>query len=407
MNRSIQAMALAIVCLAVSQPRNASAEDTLRIGVINPFTGPQALYGEELTRGYEFAVQQANAKGGVLGRKIVLIRGDAATPQQGIAAVEQLTSRDNVDAFIGTYASAVGNTASDAAARDNKLFWDTNTLAAGLTARGLPNYIRSGTNGDGFAQMTVEAIVTLIAPKLGKQPSEMKVWLEHEDSIYGTTIAEEQSKLLKKAGVTILANSAHAGNAIDLSDAVLRARNAHPDVWVETGYVPDGNMMIRSARDQGFNPPVMLWVGTGDTSETLDAIGAPGLEGMLVVGYTRTDVPAAFGPGAKEYLDYYRANFHRDPIAPHGMAAYVGAQVMLQAIQAAGSVDAEKVRAAAAKMDIPLYSYATGYGVKFNDDFQNTRALPGVVQWQSGHLVTLFPAAATAPGAQLVNLPRK
>ena len=58
------------------------------------------------------------------------------------------------------------------------------------------------------------------------------------------------------------------------------------------------------------------------------------------------------------------------------MAAYVGAQMLIEAIGAAGSVDMEKVRAAAAKMDKPAKSYATGFGAKFDAKFQNTRAFP-------------------------------
>jgi branched-chain amino acid transport system substrate-binding protein len=67
----------------------------------------------------------------------------------------------------------------------------------------------------------------------------------------------------------------------------------------------------------------------------------------------------------------------------------------------------EKVRAAATKMDKPAKSYATGFGAKFDQKFQNTRAFPTVVQWQGGKVVTVFPKDAALPGVKLVNLPRK
>jgi branched-chain amino acid transport system substrate-binding protein len=59
---------------------SAFAQQPIRIGAINPYSGPLALYGDELTRGYQLAVNEQNAKGGVLGRKIELIRGDAGNP---------------------------------------------------------------------------------------------------------------------------------------------------------------------------------------------------------------------------------------------------------------------------------------------------------------------------------------
>ncbi|OIQ74357.1 hypothetical protein GALL_439950 [mine drainage metagenome] len=58
-------------------------------------------------------------------------------------------------------------------------------------------------------------------------------------------------------------------------------------------------------------------------------------------------------------------------------------------------------------MDKPLRSYATGFGAKFNASFQNTRAFPTVVQWQSGKVATVYPKDAAQPNVRLVNLPRK
>ncbi|MEB0001294.1 ABC transporter substrate-binding protein, partial [Cryobacterium sp. RTS3] len=76
----------------------------------------------------------------------------------------------------------------------------------------------------------------------------------------------------------------------DMNDTILRAKQANPDVFIETGYVPDGNLLLRTARDQGFKPAAMLYVGTGDTAETLASLGGTSLEGLLVVGWPRNDV---------------------------------------------------------------------------------------------------------------------
>jgi branched-chain amino acid transport system substrate-binding protein len=125
-----------------------------------------------------------------------------------------------------------------------------------------------------------------------------------------------------------------------------------------------------------------------------------------VVTYPRPDINPAYGPGAKEFLAAYRKQYNREPIAPQGFSAYVGAQMMFEAIAAAGSTDFAKVRAAAAKMDKPLGSYANGFGVKFDANMQNTRAKPIVGQWQNGEVVTVLPSVAAAPGARLVSMAR-
>ena len=396
-------IALAVLALGTA----AAAADAIKIAAINPYSGALALYGEECARGYQLAVDEANAKGGVLGKQIELVKGDASNPQQAIAAVQRLATSEGVEIFTGTYISAVSNAASDAAAQYQKLYWDTNALAQELTQRGLPNFVRSGPYALNFAEVSANAVTGLIAPALKKQPGQITVWIDHEDSIYGTSIAQKQKELLEKAGVKVAAVDAHSVKAIDLTDSVLRAKQANPDVWINTGYVPDNNLLLRTMRDQGFNPAAIILVGTGDTFETKDALGADMLNGILVVGYPEPDQSETYGPGAHAYLAAYKKKYERDPIAPQSMTAYTGLKILLEAVAAAGSTDMAKVRAAAAKMDKPLSSYATGYGVKFDETFQNTRAAPTVKQWQGGKVVTVFPTAAAAEGSKLVNLPRK
>lgn len=401
--KSVAGLALALGLGFASQ---VSAQQTLKIGAINPYSGPLALYGTEVTRGYELAVDQINASGGVLGKKVELVRGDATNPQQGIATVEQLATRDKVDMFLGTYISGISLTASDAALRYNKLYWETNAVSNALTERGLPNFIRSGPDGAAFATTSANVLRNLIAPNLKKDIKDLKVWLESEDSIYGTGIVEAQKKLLTEMGAKIVGIGAHSARSIDLNDTVLRAKQAAPDVVVQTGYVPDGNLLLKTIRDQGFKPSAILLVGTGDTPETLDAVGAAYLEGVLVVGYPRNDITDAFGPGNKAYLAAYRAKYKAEPIAPQGMAAYSGTMIMFEAIKAAGSVDPEKVRAAAVKLDKPESSYPSGFGAKFDKNMQNVRAWFTASQWQAGKMVTVFPQNAALPGVTVKPLGR-
>ncbi|MDE2399095.1 MAG: ABC transporter substrate-binding protein, partial [Burkholderiales bacterium] len=134
--------------------------------------------------------------------------------------------------------------------------------------------------------------------------------------------------------------------------------------------------------------------------------GAKDLNGVIVVGYPRNDITQAYGPGNKAYLAAYQAKYKSDPVAPQGMAAYSGFMIMAQAVKAAGSVDADKVRAAAAKMDIPENTFPSGYGVRFDKNMQNQRAPFTASQWQGGKLVTVFPKLAVLPGVKLVPLAR-
>jgi branched-chain amino acid transport system substrate-binding protein len=393
--------------LSILSAGSAFAADPIKIGEINPFSGPLAKYGIELARGHGLAVDEINAKGGLLGRQVELIQGDATNPQQAIATVDQLATRDNVDLFSGTYMSPASAAASDTAQRYGRLYWETIATAQELTERGLTNFVRSGPSATSYAIEGVAAVKNLIAPAFNKKPGELKIWIEHEDLSFGTSIAQSLKKLLEDEGIKPVNVTSHSFKAIDLNDTVLRIKQGNPDLLIEVGYVPDGNLLLRNLRDQGYKIPGIMYLVTGDAPETLEAVGAETLEGLLVVSYPRTDVPDSYSPGGQHYLEAYRAKYKQEPAATLGLTAYAGMNMLFDAVRAAGSVDMEKVHAAAAAMDKPLRSYPGGYGVKFDANFQNTRAVPVVVQWQSGIPVTVYPTEAANAGTTLKNFPRK
>ena len=130
----------------------AMAEDTIKIGTVTPNTGGMAQSGNDLARSYELAADRINAEGGVLGKKLVIIRGAASTANEGISAVEQLVGREKVDLLIGTIVTAIANSASDSALNYGKLYWETSSLSNDLTDRGLPNFARTGPSGGRFRE---------------------------------------------------------------------------------------------------------------------------------------------------------------------------------------------------------------------------------------------------------------
>lgn len=404
--KKIKHLALALAMASLGTSAALAQQGPLKMGVINPFSGALAPYGAEVTRGFELAADKINAAGGLLGRKLEIVQGDASNPLQGIQAVELLMSRDKVDFFSGTYTSGISNTASDAALRFDRVYLETIALAEELTLRGLPNYLRTGPNAETFALSTVDTLRDLVAPALKKPMRDLKVWLEHEDSIYGTGIAQKQKRMLESFGVKIVGVGSHSARTVDVNDTVLRMRAAAPDVVIETGYVADGNLLLRTMREQGFKPAATVFIGTGDTPETLQSVGAATLEGLLVIAYPRVDVAESFAPGVKAYLQTYRAKYKGDPIQTQSLTSFVGAQIFFEAVKAAGSTEPAKILAAAAKLDKPIGTYANGAGVKFDKNFQNQRAVTTTVQWQNGKPVTVFPKSAVNPGVTLKNLTR-
>lgn len=295
---------------------------------------------------------------------------------------------------MGTYISAAASAASDVAARQNKLYWETNGVADDLTERGLENYLRFGFRATDFANVSVEGL-SAIAKALDKPVTQLRVYIEHEDSIYGSSVAKQQQVDLKKQGIPIVGVGKHAAAATDLTDSVMKAKNAKPDVLLSTGYVPDTNLLLRTARSQGFHPPATLLVGTGDTNDTLESIGAKNLAGTMVTAYPGADVSEEYAPGADTFLAAYKAKYKTEPRAPQSLTAYAGAQSLLKMIGEAKSTAVEDVRKVAMATDVPFNSLPNGFGIKFDEKGQNQLARPVIVQWRGdGKKVTVFPEAA-------------
>lgn len=393
----------AVACGGGSGGDGGGGSDSIRIGVIGPLSGQLAFGGEDHLRGYELAAAEVNEAGGVNGRTVELVPGDASTPEQGITEVRRLATQEAVDAFIGTYSSGVAATASEAAARYDKVYWETNALANELTERGLENFVRSGMSANAFGDAAGD-FLPVVAEQLGKPIGDLTVYIEHEDSIYGTSIAERQVAALEAAGAQVAGNAAHSAAATDLTGSVLQAQQAAADVWLVTGYPTDTTLLMNTAASQGFRPPAIVLTGVGDTADTRDALPAEFLEGILVVGYARPDISEEYGPGSSTYIDAYRESYGEDFRTAPGFTAFAGMKLFLQVLGEADSLAPADVRAAAAELDEPVNTQPNGWGVQFDENFQNTRAVPTVIQWQGGQQVTVYPEEAGA-GQGIVGLP--
>src|SRR4029450_13956959 len=102
-------------------PRIASAQKPIKVGMPMPLSGPPALFGEPASKGAQMYVDEINAKGGVLGRKIELvIRDSKADANDAVRVSRELILKENVDFLVGTLTSAEGPAVS-VVAKENKI----------------------------------------------------------------------------------------------------------------------------------------------------------------------------------------------------------------------------------------------------------------------------------------------
>src|SRR5215475_1365804 len=125
-------------------PFGSALADDIKIGVLEPFTGPWAKNGNESYVAMEIARDMINEKGGIRGDKIAFIRGDAPDPSAGKSEAERIISQNGVKLITGTYASPLGIAISAEAERQGVVHWETIASADVITKRGYKHVFQVG-----------------------------------------------------------------------------------------------------------------------------------------------------------------------------------------------------------------------------------------------------------------------
>src|SRR5262244_3109954 len=170
-----------------------------KIGVLEPLTGPLAVQGKLHLEGYEIMRDLINAQfGGVMGKKLVIVSGDAVDPTAAASEATRLAARESVKIITGTFSSTLCGAASEAAARQNVIYWETSCVDPRFTRRNLKNVFRTEIDGTGFGWYNIEFIAKHLAHRLGKKTNELRVAYLAEDSSYGQSVTETARQRAKQ-----------------------------------------------------------------------------------------------------------------------------------------------------------------------------------------------------------------
>jgi branched-chain amino acid transport system substrate-binding protein len=367
----------------------------VKIGALYPFSGGLALLGDESFRGLEIAIEERNAAGGLKGQKLEIVKGDAVEPNQAVGEARRLTSVDKVPVIFGTYSSSLSIAATQVAELAGVPYFELGAISDPITERGFKNVYRTNPTARDFASRMVDAVSEAIAPALGVDAKSLKVAIIHEDSLYGQTVAGYQTARAKEKGVNVVETLPYSAKSVDLTPVILRLKTAGAEVVLQTSYQNDTVLFFRQMKEQGFKPKAMIGAGGGySLRDTMLAIGAENMEGALNVDFTQFRTNPKAAPGIDTFVKKYQAKYGTAPRSGHSLANYMGALVFLDAMEKAADLKAASIRASVMKVDVPVGATATGWGAKFAESGQNGRAVPFLMQWQGGELVTVFPADA-------------
>jgi len=384
-----------------------------KIGVLEPLTGALAFEGKRHLEGYEIMRDMINERGGVMGKKLTFVVGDAVDPTAAASEANRLITREGVKIITGTYSSTLCGAASEAASRQNVIYWESSCVDPRYSKRGLKNVFRTEIDGTGFGWYNIEFIAKHLSHRLGKKTNELKIAYLSEDSSYGQSVTESARQRAKaEFGMEEVAAEYYTFTTNDLTPVILKLKNANPDILHHIARNQDAILFWRQAREQNFQFQALVHAGaTGYGSPDFgkafgnDGNGpyallepGPGLiieklqpEGQRIERAFREAVKARTGSDT--------------PAGGHQLAAG-GLWLLKLVLDAAKTDDLDKFRGAVMALDLPVGSGINGWGVKFDETGQNSNARVQhyMLQWQNGQLVTVWPEEFTTNRAKWIPL---
>nr|WP_295786492.1 ABC transporter substrate-binding protein [Rhodoferax sp.] len=379
------------------------AQQEVKIGVIYPLTGPGAAVGAELRNALELAADVINngapgiadlpfsaGKGlpGLKGAKIKLIFADhQANPQIGATEAERLITQEKVVAIVGAYNSAVTATASQVAERAGIPFLNPESSSASLTQRNFKWFFRTTPHDDLFVHNAFEFLKELEAKK-GIKPK--TVASLNENGLWGSETTKLQTKLAAEFGQNLVKQVSYAAKTTQLTSEVQTLKAANPNLLLQSSYTADAIMSIKTYKELGFLPDMILANNAGFTDT--DFIKTLGKDADFII--TREvwalDL-AARNPLIKQVNDLYNAKYKIN-FTGNSSRTFTGLMVMADAINRAGSTDPEAIRKALTETNIRADNLIMPWkGVKFDATGQNTLGRGILVQIIDGKYNTVWP----------------
>ena len=386
--------------------------DAITVGALFPQSGDLAFGAADALEGVEVAVEMFNERG-EHGIEVELVTADAPDPAGGTAGVRQLITQDDVDAVIGTYASAIASAAVPAAERLDTLYLETTAFAEAITD-GPQNVLRTTISSGDLGSYAAEFILTGIAEEIDVAEDDMRVAVVYTDDEFGTSIADAALDRFADSGAELVVEESYpAATTSDLSSVLLQIQQTEPHAVVHVAQVPDGVLFWRQAQQLDVNMPAVVGAGGGygqiefaePLGENADGIFniVPPTSGSINVDSLSEEAQGLLAD-MQEKLDekgYEQGNYTD--------WAFMGTWVFLnEVVPNAASADVDGFIDAAQGVAVDPLDSITGFGFEFagpdaDNAGQNILANPVVQQWQGGELVVTYPEELAV--SEFVNVP--
>jgi len=327
-------LAAAAICVATMLVPGAVEARNIKVGIIDTYSGPAAVFGNDALNGFKMALDEIN-KQGVLGGKIEIVtRDDKFKVDIGLNMAKEVVLKENVDILVGVVNSGVAMAVSDAVAKKEKIpFITWMGKSENITGKNGHRYVFSATENTAMAGKAAANV-------LSKKPYK-KYWVAGDDYEYGHALDESLWRYLKQAkpDVEVIGKTWWKLGEPDLIPYFTSIQAANPDaIHFCTGGASMANV-LKTIKTTGISQKIPVYIHTAIDYAVLKPLGAEAPEGVM---------------GTMDYLFYYpelsmnqkfvkefQARYKTPPGFP-AFHAYTTAHFIAEAYRQAGKIDTEK-----------------------------------------------------------------
>lgn len=356
--RSLKTFGAIAFAAALASAGVQAQEEPVKLGVMLPLSGPAALAGTSILEGVQFAAEENNANGGVLGRQVELfIEDDEGNATKGVTAVRKLIEQDGVAAISGTYVSGVALAATKVAREFNVPMISAGSTSSDVTdfnEAGDPWFFRAFPGSREQARQSAQDIVEKL--------DATKVAVLHENSVYGKSLSDSLEANLAEAGGEIISIESYNPDERDFFSVLTKVRSAQPDAIYIAGLMDAGAQIIKQSAELGIDSQI---VGSGSMmSDKLIELAGPASEGFAVSSMFEPSTPNEFGAA---FTERFRAKFNKEPDV-YSALGYDSMNVLIEAVRRAGVAEGEAIQAELKQMtDFPLVQGPAGTVADFDE----------------------------------------
>src|ERR1700682_5929627 len=250
--RQLAAIGVVLACAACAPAPSAGGTASVKVGAVFPLSGPQAPLAKQQYAGVQIARDLVNADGGVDGAPIELITRDLVAESDATARVEDLKAHGVKD-ILRAYSSGLSMPVSDATQAAGLLYWEAGAVADQLTGRGYPLVFRVGASGTNLGTMAGHFAAGVIAPRLGRAPSQLTMAIVHNLDGYPSSVAAAVKLQADREGIPVVADVVYDVHVPDWTSVLAQVRAAHPDILVLASYIADGVDFRRAMLKSGLH----------------------------------------------------------------------------------------------------------------------------------------------------------